>query len=75
MGIDAPVVQRWAGVVAYTDDRLPVFAEVRPGVIALGAHSGHGNLLGSAAARAAMAIALGAPAPPLARLLRPEHWD
>jgi gamma-glutamylputrescine oxidase len=75
VGVDAPVTHRWAGVIAYTEDRLPVFAEVRPGVIAVGAHSGHGNVLGSAAGRAAMAIALGEPAPRLARLLRPEHWD
>jgi gamma-glutamylputrescine oxidase len=74
VGIDAAVTHRWAGVIAYTPDRLPVFAEVRPGVIAVGAHSGHGNVLGSAAARAATAIALGRPAPRLARLLRPEHW-
>jgi len=73
--VDAAVTHRWAGVIAYTPDRLPVFAQVRPGVIAVGAHSGHGNLLGSAAARAATAIALGEPAPRLARLLRPEHWD
>jgi glycine/D-amino acid oxidase-like deaminating enzyme len=72
-GIDAPVTHRWAGVVAYTDDRLPVLEEVRPGVIAGGALSGHGNVLGSAAARAAAAIALGRPAP-LARVLRPERW-
>jgi len=75
VGVDAAVTHRWAGVIAYTPDRLPVFAEVRPAVIAVGAHSGHGNVLGSAAARAATAIALGAPPPPLARLLRPEHWD
>ncbi len=61
-------------MIAYTEDRLPVFAEVRPGVIAVGAHSGHGNVLGSAAGRAAMAIALGGAPPRLARLLRPEHW-
>ena len=61
-------------VASYTPDRLPVFAEVRPGVIAVGAHSGHGNVLGSAAASAAMAIALGRSAPRLAQLLRPEHW-
>jgi glycine/D-amino acid oxidase-like deaminating enzyme len=73
--VQAPVTHRWAGVIAYTEDRLPVFAEVRPGVIAVGAHSGHGNVLGSAAARAAVEIALGRPAPRLARLLRPEHWD
>ena len=49
VGVDAPVTHRWAGVIAYTDDRLPVFEEVRPGVIAVGGHSGHGNVLGSAA--------------------------
>jgi gamma-glutamylputrescine oxidase len=75
VGVDAPIAHRWAGVIAYTDDRLPVFAEVRPGVIAVGAHSGHGNVLGSAAARAAVAIALGRAAPRLATLLRPEHWN
>ena len=75
VGIDAPVTHRWAGVIAYTEDRLPVFAEVRPGVVAVGGHSGHGNVLGSAAGRAAMAIALGGEPPRLARLLRPEHWD
>jgi glycine/D-amino acid oxidase-like deaminating enzyme len=74
VGVDAPVTHRWAGVIAYTEDRLPVFAEVRPGVIAVGGHSGHGNVLGSAAARAAVAIALGGAPPRLARLLRPEHW-
>jgi glycine/D-amino acid oxidase-like deaminating enzyme len=74
VGVDAPVTHRWAGVIAYTEDRLPVFAEVRSGVLAVGAHSGHGNVLGSAAGRAAVTIALGEPAPRLARLLRPEHW-
>jgi glycine/D-amino acid oxidase-like deaminating enzyme len=75
VGVDAAVTHRWAGVIAYTPDRLPVFAEVRPGVLAVGAHSGHGNVLGSAAGRAAVTIALGGAAPPLARLLRPELWD
>ncbi len=74
VGVRAPVANRWAGVISYTPDRLPVFAETRPGVIAVGAHSGHGNVLGSAAGRAAAAIALGDPPPRLARLLRPEHW-
>jgi glycine/D-amino acid oxidase-like deaminating enzyme len=52
-----------------------VLEPVRPGVIASGALSGHGNVLGSAAARAAMRIALGERAPRLAQLLRPEHWS
>ena len=74
VGIDAPVTHRWAGVIAFTDDLLPVLEELRPGVLAVGAFSGHGNVLGSAAGRVAMAIALGGAPPPLARLLRPEHW-
>ncbi len=69
VGVTAPVTHRWAGVIAYTEDKLPIFEEVRPGVFAAGGHSGHGNVLGSAAGRAAMAIALGGPEPPLARWL------
>jgi gamma-glutamylputrescine oxidase len=75
LGVEAPVTHRWAGVVGYTDDFLPVLEAVRPGVLAVGGQNGHGNVVGSAAARAAARIALGEPAPPLARLLRPEIWD
>jgi gamma-glutamylputrescine oxidase len=73
--VDAPVSHRWAGVVSYTDDELPVLEQVRPGVLVVGGHNGHGNVMGSACARAAAEIALGRPAPRLARLVRPEHWD
>ena len=69
IGVDAPVTHRWAGVISYTDDKLPIFEEARPGVFAVGGFSGHGNVLGSAAGRAAMAIALESPPPPLARWL------
>jgi glycine/D-amino acid oxidase-like deaminating enzyme len=75
IGVDAPVTHRWAGVVSYTDDELPVLDEVRPGVLAVGGHNGHGNVMGSACARAAAEIALGRPAPRLARLVRPSLWD
>ena len=75
VGVDAPVTHRWAGEVAFTDDCLPVLAEIRARVVASGAFSGHGNVLGSAAGRAATAIALGGPVPALARALRPEHWE
>jgi gamma-glutamylputrescine oxidase len=75
VGVRAPVTHRWAGEVAYTEDRLPVLAEVRPGVLASGAFSGHGNVLGSATGRAAAALALGEPPAALARLLRPEYWN
>ena len=74
LGVAAPVTHRWAGVVGYTDDALPVLEEVRPGVLAVGGHCGHGNVLGSAAGRAAARIALGEQPPRLARLLRPEVW-
>lgn len=73
-GVDALVTHRWAGVVAYTDDGLPLLEEVRPGVIVTGAYCGHGNVLGAAAGRAAARIALGGRPPQLARLFRPEHW-
>jgi gamma-glutamylputrescine oxidase len=69
LGVEAEVTHRWAGRIAYTEDRLPVFAELRPGVMVVGAHSGHGNVLGSAAGRAATALALGEPADRLAELL------
>jgi gamma-glutamylputrescine oxidase len=75
VGVEAPVTHRWAGVVSYSDDGLSLLEQPRPGVLAVGGHSGHGNVLGSAAARAAAEIALGRPAPPLARLLRPALWD
>lgn len=75
LGVDAPVTQRWAGIVAYTADGLPVLTEVRPGVVAVGAYSGTGNIVGPVAARAAAAVVLGRPPPLAARLLRPEHWD
>lgn len=75
LGVDAPVTHRWAGVVAYTADRLPVLAEVRPGVVAVGGYCGTGNVVGPIAAQAAAAIVLGRRAPLAARLLRPEHWD
>jgi gamma-glutamylputrescine oxidase len=75
LGIDAPVTHRWAGEVSYTADELPVLEEIRPGVLAVGGLNGHGNVMGSAAARAAAEIALGRPAPAFARLVRPELWD
>lgn len=45
IGHDAPVHRRWAAPVGCTNDGLPFVSEVRPGVWALGAYNGHGNLL------------------------------
>ena len=76
VGVDAPVTHRWAGVIAYTEDRLPIFAEVRPGVLAVGGAlrprqrarlGGRARRDGDRARRARRRA--------LARLLRPEHWD
>ncbi len=46
IGTDAPVEQRWTGVVGFTEDALPVLAEPEPGLVAVGGYSGTGNLVG-----------------------------
>lgn len=62
LGASAGVTHRWAAHAAYTETGLPVIREVRPGVVAVGGHSGHGNLLGSLLARrAADAVLDGVP--------------
>jgi len=53
LGVAAPITHRWAGVVGYTPTGLPVFEEVRPGVIAIGGYSGTGNVVGAICGRAA----------------------
>lgn len=58
LGIDAPVTHRWAGHAAYTENQTPIFEEVFPSVWAVGAYSGHGNVLGAVYARAAVRSAL-----------------
>jgi glycine/D-amino acid oxidase-like deaminating enzyme len=47
VGVQAPVVQRWAASVSYSNSILPVLAEVRPDVWAIGGYSGTGNVLGA----------------------------
>jgi len=59
LGVRAPVTHRWAGRVAFTADRLPVLEEVRPGVVAVGAYGGTGNVLGPLGGRAAARLAVG----------------
>lgn len=56
LAVDAPVTHRWAGVVGYTESGLPVFEEVRPGVMAIGGYSGTGNVIGAICGRAAAEI-------------------
>jgi glycine/D-amino acid oxidase-like deaminating enzyme len=56
---EAPVTHRWAAVVGYTEDGLPVFTEARPSVWAAGAYSGTGNVVGALCGRAAARRATG----------------
>ncbi len=56
---EASVTHRWAAIVGYTDDGLPVFGEARPGVWAAGAYSGTGNVVGALCGRAAARRASG----------------
>ena len=61
LGVSAPITHRWAGAIAFTDDKLPVLEEVRTGVWAAGAYSGTGNVVGPLTARAALRRAVGHP--------------
>jgi glycine/D-amino acid oxidase-like deaminating enzyme len=58
---EAAVTHRWAAIVGYTESGLPVFAEARPGVWAVGAYSGTGNVVGALCGRAAARRAVGLP--------------
>lgn len=60
LGVHAPITHRWSGSIAFTDDKLPIFAEVRDRVWAVGAYSGTGNVLGAVCGRAAAQKAVGA---------------
>jgi glycine/D-amino acid oxidase-like deaminating enzyme len=52
------VTHRWAGTSSYTESRKPICELVRDNVVAVGAFSGHGNVLGSIGGRAAVELAL-----------------
>ena len=70
VGARAPITHRWAALVSYSDDELPVLEPVRDGVWVAGAYSGTGNVLSSLCARAAVRALLGEnpePVPLLAR--------
>jgi glycine/D-amino acid oxidase-like deaminating enzyme len=59
-GFPPTVTHRWAALVGYTGDGLPVIEQVRPRIWAIGGYSGTGNLLGAVCGRAAAQLALGA---------------
>lgn len=56
--IGVAITHRWAGLIAFTDDKLPVLEEVRPGVWVCGAYSGTGNVVGAICGRLAARLAL-----------------
>lgn len=70
IGVRATIERRWAASVGYSADGLPVLEEVRPGVLAIGAYSGTGNVLGVLCGEAAAHVATGA-THPIVPLLRP----
>lgn len=47
LGVLAPISHRWAASVGYTPDYLPIVAEVRAGVWAIGGYCGTGNVIGA----------------------------
>jgi glycine/D-amino acid oxidase-like deaminating enzyme len=71
LGTSAAVEHRWAGIVAFTPDHLPVLAEPEPGLLAVGGYSGTGNLVGPLCATWAVNRLLGRD-DPLAELLVPS---
>jgi glycine/D-amino acid oxidase-like deaminating enzyme len=68
IGVRAPVTHRWGANVSYSTTGLPVIAETRPGVWAIGGYSGTGNVMGALCGRAVARLACGEPSE-FARLL------
>jgi gamma-glutamylputrescine oxidase len=63
-GRPVEITHRWAASVGYTPDGKALCTRVNDGVVACGAYSGTGNLVGPVAARAAVALALDGAQPP-----------
>lgn len=61
----ASVTHRWAAIVGFTPDGIPVCGQVEPGVWAIGGHSGTGNVIGPMLARQTVAWARAGTPPPL----------
>lgn len=51
IGTGAPITHRWAASVSFSDTGAPICEEVRPGVFAIGAYSGTGNIVGALCAK------------------------
>lgn len=69
---DASVTHRWAAIVGFTEEGVPVCEQVGDGVWALGGYSGTGNVVGPLLAREVVAsIATGSPTRLLTTLVGP----
>lgn len=51
IGVTAAVEHHWAAIVSYTKSGLPIVKQVQPGVWAVGAYCGTGNVVGALLAR------------------------
>ena len=51
-GVNAVVTHRWAASVGYATTGAPVLEQIRPGIWAVGAYSGTGNVIGALYGRA-----------------------
>jgi gamma-glutamylputrescine oxidase len=69
LGVAAPITHRWAGLVGFTPDDLPLCEEVRDGVWVAGGYSGTGNVLGALCGEALAAVVAGRPRPELLDVL------
>lgn len=58
VGVRAAITHRWAAPVGFTSRVLPLFAQVRPQVWAIGGYNGTGNVIGAILGRAAARLAL-----------------
>jgi len=56
--VTVPITHRWAGVVSYSTNGLPVVAEVRPSVWAIGGYNGTGNIMGALCGRGVAQLAI-----------------
>jgi glycine/D-amino acid oxidase-like deaminating enzyme len=58
LGVKARVTHRWAATVGYRESVLPLLAEVRPNLWAIGGYNGTGNVIGALCGRGAAQMAV-----------------
>jgi gamma-glutamylputrescine oxidase len=58
IGATAAITHRWAASVSYAEGGLPILEEMYPGVWAVGAYSGTGNVVGALCGQAAVQMAI-----------------